>query len=84
MPEDIACRSFRGWHLLELLESATELVGTGGALGATADTVETADDVVNLLTLHQQTDALQVTMTTTQEENLLDNVVLVGRHINEL
>ena len=67
-----------------MLQGATELVWAGGEFGATADTVETTDDVVNLLTLHQQTDALQVTMTTTQEENLLNNVVLVGRHINEL
>ena len=39
--------------------------------------------IVDLLTTHQLADALQVAMTAAQEEDLLDNVVLVGSYVDE-
>ncbi len=69
---------------LQLLECPAELVGTGGALAATAYAVEARDDVIDMLSAHQLADALQVATASAQEEDLLDDVVLVGRHVNEL
>ncbi len=40
--------------------------------------------VVNLLTSHQLADALQISITSPQEEHLLDDVVLIGCHVNQL
>ena len=68
--------------LLELFEGACELVGTAGVLGAAANAVDLADDVVDLLSAHQLADTLQVTITSTQEEYLLDHIVLVGCHVD--
>ena len=40
--------------------------------------------VVNFLTSHQLADALQISITSSQEEHLLDDVVLIGCHVNQL
>ena len=69
--------------ILQLLQGSTELVGTRGALLTTADAIDAGDDIVDLLTTNQLADALQVAMTATQEEDLLDDVVLVGSHVDE-
>lgn len=68
----------------QLFQGAAELVGTGGAFRATANAVQAEDDVVNLLASHQLADALQVAVAATKEEYLLDDVVLVGSHVNQL
>ena len=75
---------FFGWCLLQLLQCSAQLVGTGGALGTTADAVQAGDDIVYTLASHQLTDALQVAIASTQEEHLLDDIVLVGCYVNEL
>ena len=64
-----------------MLQSSAELIGARRVLGTAADTIEAADDVVDMLATHQLTDALQVTVTSAHEEHLLDDVVLVGRHV---
>ena len=51
---------------------------------AAADAVQFADDIVNLLTCHQTTDPLQVTVATAQKGDLLDDAVVIDRHIDEL
>ena len=66
-----------------MLQGSTELVGTRGALLTTADAIDAGDDIVDLLATYQLADALQVAMTATQEEDLLDDVVLVGSHVDE-
>ena len=48
--------------LLQLFEGTAQLVWTGGALDATTDAVETGNHIVDLLTSHQLTDALQVSV----------------------
>ena len=40
--------------------------------------------IVNLLTSHQLTNALQISIASAQEKHLLDHVVLIGCHINHL
>jgi len=75
---------FFGWCLLQLLQCSAQLVGTGGALGTTADAVQAGDDIVYTLASHQLTDALQVAIASTQKEHLLDDIVLVGCYVNEL
>ena len=64
-----------------MLQSSAELIGARRVLGTAADTIKATDDVVDMLAAHQHTDALQVAVTSTQEEHLLDDVVLVGRHV---
>lgn len=67
-----------------MLKGTAQLVRTRRPLRTTTDSVQTAHHVVDMLAAHQLADALQITVTTTQEEHLLDDIVLVGRHINEL
>lgn len=82
--EDSFHRLVVQWCILQLFQGAAELVGTGGALGATADAVKTLHDVVNMLAANELADALQVAVAASEEEYLLDDVVFVGCHINQL
>ena len=67
-----------------MFKCPTELIRAGGSLRSTSDAVQSGNHVVNLLTPHQLADALQITITPTQEEHLLDDVVFIGRHIYQL
>jgi len=66
-----------------LLQGPAELVWAGGVLGTAAHAVKPLDDVVNLLSAHQLTDALQIAVAASEEENLLDDVVLVSSHVDQ-
>jgi hypothetical protein len=59
------------------------LVGAGGALGTAADAVDLGDYIVDLLTAYQLADALEVAIAASKEEHLLNNIVLVGSHVNQ-
>ena len=67
-----------------MFERTTKLIGTRGALYTTADAVQTWYHVVNVLASHQLADALQVAIAATQEEYLLDDIVLVCCDVNQL
>ena len=67
-----------------MLQSSAELIGARRVLRTAADTIEAADDVVDMLATYQHTNALQVAVTPTQEKYLLNDVVLVGRHVYQL
>ena len=71
-------------RFLQLFKSPAKLIRTRGALCATTYTVELLDDIVNALSAHKLTDSLQVTVTTSQEKHLLDHIVLIGCHIDQL
>ena len=71
------------WRILQQLKGSAELVGTRGALVSTTNAVNAGDDIVDLLTTHQLADALEVAVTAAQEEDLLDDVVLVGSYVDE-
>ncbi len=60
-----------------------ELVGAGGGFVAAADAAEFGDHVVDFLAGDEAADALQVAVAATEERDLLDDVVVVGRHIDE-
>lgn len=79
--DESPCSLLTDRSILQLLQSSAELIGARRVLGTAADTIEAADDVVDMLATYQHTDALQVAVTPTQEEYLLDDVVLVGRHV---
>ena len=72
------------WCLLQLLQCSAQLIRTRGALYTTADAVQAWYHVVNVLASHQLADALQVAITASQEEYLLDNIVLVCCDVNQL
>jgi hypothetical protein len=72
------------WGVFEFLKGAAKLVRTGCILDTTADAVEFLDDIVDVLAANKLANTLQVTVASSQEENLLDDVVFVGSHINEL
>ena len=67
-----------------MFECTTQLVRTRCILDTTANAIQTTNHIVNLLPSHQLTDTLQVSIAATQEKYLLDNVVLIGCHINHL
>ena len=67
-----------------MLQRPTELVRTGGPLRSASDAIQSGDHVVDLLSPHKLADALQITITTTQEEYLLDDIVLIGCYIDQL
>lgn len=62
----------------------TELIRAGGGLTSTADAIQFLDDVVDFLAGDQTADALQVAIASAHEEDLLDNAVVIDRHIDEL
>lgn len=68
--------------MLELLQCTAELVGTRCAFSATANAVKLANDIIDMLSAHQLAHTLEVAIATTQEKHLLDDVILVGRHVN--
>jgi hypothetical protein len=70
--------------VFEFLKGAAKLVRTGGILDTTADAVEFLDDIVDVLAANKLADTLQVTVAPAQEEYLLDDIVFIGSHINEL
>ena len=67
-----------------MLESPAQLVGARGILDSTTDSVDTWDDIVDLLATNQLTDSLQVAIATTKEEHLLDYIVLISSNVDEL
>jgi hypothetical protein len=69
--------------LLQLLKSSAELVWAGGALRTAPDTVKTLDHIVDVLSSNQRTDTLEIAVTSSKEENLLDHIVLIGSHIDQ-
>ena len=69
--------------LLQQFKGSAELVWTGSAFCATADAVESLDDIVNMLAANQLTDTLKVTVASSKEKHLLDHIVLVGSHIDQ-
>ena len=68
----------------QLFQRAAELVGAGGGLAAAADAVEFRDDVVDFLADDQPADALEVSVASAHEEDLLDDAVIIDGHIDEL
>ena len=69
--------------LLQLFKGSAELVWTGCSFCATADAVETFDDIVDMLAANKLTDALKVTIASSKEKHLLNHIVLVGSYINQ-
>ena len=72
------------WCALQLFQRTAQLVRTRGALCAASQAVEPLDDVVYLLSAHQLADTLQVAIAPSEEEHLLNDVMLVGRYVDEL
>lgn len=75
-------RSYISLHL-QSFQSTAELVGARCGLVATANAVETSDDIINLLTNDQFAYTLKVTVATSDKEHLLNDAVVVRRHIND-
>ena len=73
-----------GGLFFEGFQCAAELVGAGGRLPSAADAVEFLDDVVDFLSDDQAADALEVSVASAHEEDLLDDAVVIDRHIDEL
>lgn len=70
--------------ILEFLEGAAELVGAGGALSATPDAIELMDYIVDALATNQLAHTLQVAIAASEEKHLLDDVVLISGHVDQL
>ena len=69
--------------VLQLFESAAQLIRARGALGTAADAVDLRNHIVDLLSTHQLADSLEVAITTSKEEHLLYHVILIGSHVNQ-
>ena len=72
------------WCLFQFFKGPAELVRAGRPLRTAADTVETLDDVIDFLSSHQLADSLKVAVTSTQEEHLLNHIVLIGSDVDHL
>lgn len=59
------------------------MVRAGSALCTTTNAVETRQHVVDMLSAYKLADALQVAVTASQEEYLLDDVMFVGSHVDQ-
>ena len=70
--------------LLQRFQCAAELVRAGGGLAAAADAVEFLDDVVDFLSGDQAADALEVSVASAYEEDLLNDALVIDGHIDEL
>jgi hypothetical protein len=66
-----------------LFKCPAKLVGTRCVLRPAAYAVYFVDNIVDVLATNQLTYSLQVAMAASQKENLLNNVVFVGRHVNK-
>ena len=60
------------------------MVGTGGGFIAAADAVELLDHVVDFLAGDQPADALEVSVASAHEEDLLNDALVIDGHIDEL
>ena len=65
-------------------QCTAELIGAGGGLASAADAVEFWDDVVDFLAGDQTADALEVSVASTYEKDLLDDALVIDRHVDEL
>jgi len=70
--------------LFQRFQCAAKLVGAGGRFAAAADAVEFLDDIVDFLSDDQPADALEVSVASAHEEDLLDDAVVINGHIDEL
>lgn len=68
---------------LELFQRPAELVGARSDFVAAADSVEFAYDVVDFLSCDEVAYALGVAVAASEEEHLLDDVVVVGGDVDE-
>ena len=60
-----------------------ELVGAGGGFVTAADAAQFGDYVVDSLAGDETADTLQITVAAAEERDLLDDVVIVDRHVDE-
>ncbi len=72
------------YHQFQLFQCAAKLVGAGCSLETAADAVELVDDIVNPLSPHKLADSLKVSTASAFEIHVLDDVILVSRHFNQL
>ena len=69
---------------LKGFQCPTELVGARCRFIAAADAIQLANDIVDFLTCHQTTDSLQVAVATAIKGDLLNDAIVIDRHIDEL
>lgn len=69
---------------LNLFQRSAKLVGAGSPFRATTDAVQFRDDIIDLLSCNESADALQIAIASAHEKHLLDDVVVVNCHINQL
>ena len=72
------------WVIFEGFQCPTELVGARCRFIAAADAIQFANDIIDFLTCHQTTDPLQVAVATAKKGDLLDDAVVINRHVDEL
>jgi hypothetical protein len=60
-----------------------QLIGARGNLISAAYSFQFVDYVVDFLSLHQSADALEVSVATAEERHILDDVVIIGCHVDK-
>jgi len=60
-----------------------QLIRARGNLIAASDAFQLVDNVVDFLSLHQSADALEVSVATAEERHILDDVVIIGSHVDK-
>jgi hypothetical protein len=69
--------------VFQLLQCICQLVGATCVFRTTLDASNLGNDIIDVLAAHQAGDSLKVSIATTKEEYLLDDVVLVGCYVNK-
>lgn len=69
---------------LNLFQRSAKLIGAGSLFCATTDAVDFLDDIIYLLSCNESADALQIAVASAYEKHLLDDVVVIDSHINQL
>ena len=65
-----------------MLQGVGQLVGTGGRTTIAGDATRASYDLLRLLPLDKRADALRVAVTTSEEEDLLNDVVVIQFDVN--
>ena len=68
--------------LFQLFQCTAQLIRARSRFRSTANTVKTSDNIVDLLATDQFANALKITITTTNKEHLLDDIILIGSHVD--
>ena len=71
-------------YVLQFFQCPAQLVRARCSFHTATNSVQSGQHVIDVLPSYQLADTLQVAVTSSNKEHLLDNVVLISCHVNHL